>query len=321
MRKDVRLALAVCSVLLFAVLVYVLFFTGPGTKKAGTSTGGGAGGAIAVNTNGGTKPKAADTAGGTASTGTTTADSQLTSVRPAEPIVTPSPAIIGAGAATRPVETGSAVVITPPPPAPAANLTPLARGENFDWGSALHRGLPGNGASGTDATGNATVAPAPGATPGQGLRKYQVKPNETLWAIARNEYGNAAYVNHIIRANPGIDPNRLRAGTIILLPEKTEVVPDTGSARLAVAAPTTRPIDPTTQYRVQSGDNLNTIAKKVCGNINRAGKIYEANKDLIGPNPNALKLNMVLRLPEPPTSPAAPTAAPVGTSPAISDLR
>jgi nucleoid-associated protein YgaU len=208
------------------------------------------------------------------------------------------------------------VVLVPPTPAP--NLTPLAHGENFDWGSALHRGLSGNGGASTE---NGAGTPAP--TPGPSARKYQVKPNETLWAIARNEYGNAAYVNHIIRANPGIDANRLRAGATIILPEKTEVVPDTGTARLAVAAPTTRPIDPTTQYRVQSGDNLFTIAKKVYGNINRAGKLYEANKDLIGPNPNALKLNMVLRLPEPPAPPATPAAAPApaGTSPAISDLR
>lgn len=100
-------------------------------------------------------------------------------------------------------------------------------------------------------------------------------------------------------------------------------MPGHAPARLATAGPTTRPIDPATQYRVQSGDNLFTIAKKLYGNINRAGKLYEANKDLIGPNPNALKLNMVLRLPDPPTPagiPATP-ATPAGATPAVSDLR
>ena len=316
MRKDVRLALAVCSVLLFAVLVYVLFFTGPGAKKTGPVTVGGAGGgAIALNNNGGSKPRPSDSPANSTNTGTANTDSHPTPVRPADTTLTPTPPV---APATRPADTGSnPVAIVPPTPSPAADLTPLARGENFDWGGALHGGLPRNGG----VTADNIIVPAPAPAPGPTARKYLVKPNETLWAIARNEYGNAAYVNHIIRANPGIDPNRLRAGVTILLPEKTEVVPDTGTARLAVAAPTTRPIDPTTQYRVQSGDNLFTIAKKVYGNINRAGKLYEANKDLIGPNPNALKLNMVLRLPEPPTAPATPAVAPAGTSPAISDLR
>ena len=319
MRKDVRLALAVCSVLLFAVLVYVLFFTGPGAKKNGpVAVGTGSGGAAAVHNNGGAKPKPPETTGGSSITPAPATDNQPAAVRPVDPII-PSPAI-GGGSTTRPADPGNTpVVVVPPTP----NLTPLARGENFDWGGALHHGVTGNGSTATGGTATETGAGAntTATTPGAGARKYTVKPNETLWAIARNEYGNAAYVNHIIRANPGIDANRLRAGATIILPEKAEVVPDTGTARLAVAAPTTRPIDPTTQYRVQSGDNLFTIAKKVYGNINRAGKIYEANKDLIGPNPNALKLNMVLRLPEPPTPAAAPASTTTGTSPAISDLR
>ncbi|MFI5380304.1 MAG: LysM peptidoglycan-binding domain-containing protein, partial [Tepidisphaerales bacterium] len=298
---------AVCSVLLFAVLVYVLFFTGPGTKKAGPSNGGAGGGSVALNPNGGS----------TGASGGSTNNQDHQSVPGPEPVVTPAPI----PPTTRPVDGGGISVGVVPPTTPPS-LTPIAPGGSFDWGGALHHGLTGSGGTTTDPV--ATVPPATAS--GQVARKYQVKPNETLWGIARAEYGNAAYVNHIIRANPGIDANRLRAGTIIILPEKTEVVPETGPARLAVAGPTTRPIDPTTQYRVQSGDNLFTIAKKLYGNINRAGKLYEANKDLIGPNPNALKLNMVLRLPEPPTAagtPAAPlsTSHPEGTSPAVSDLR
>ncbi len=299
MRKDVRLVLGVCSVLLFAVLVYVLFFTGPGAKKNVPVASGG-GSASAGSDHGGSTaapPVRSDTGSGAIG---------ITPVAP----VTPSP-VTPVNPTTRPTEPVNPIAVVPPAPSHTeTNLTPLARGESFDWNRALNGGVAGtNTAPPVDGTASSSAGTAHGA------RKYQVKPNETLWGIARAEYGNAAYVNQIIRANPGMDANRLRAGAIIVLPE---VTPETNTQPAAAVAPV--PVDQNTQYRVQSGDNLFTIAKKLYGNINRAGKLYEANKDIIGPNPNALKLNMVLRLPDPPTvTPPAPAATPA--TPAVSDIR
>ena len=50
-------------------------------------------------------------------------------------------------------------------------------------------------------------------------------------------------------------------------------------------------------YTVQKGDLIYTIAKKYYGDIADYRKIYNANKDKIGGNPNRIKVGMVLTLP------------------------
>ena len=137
-----------------------------------------------------------------------------------------------------------------------------------------------------------------------GPRKYTVKAGDSFWTIARAEYGNAAYFGHIQRANPGIDPQRLKAKMVINLPEKSEVI----AAAVAHDAPAPAntaeaAIDPAKQYKVQTGDNLSNIAKKLYGRFDKWTAIYKFNEELIGPNPAVLKKDMILRLPEPPLTP------------------
>jgi len=50
-------------------------------------------------------------------------------------------------------------------------------------------------------------------------------------------------------------------------------------------------------YTVKKGDTIWTIARKYYGDCGKYIRIYEANKKLIGANPNAIKAGMVLTLP------------------------
>lgn len=50
-------------------------------------------------------------------------------------------------------------------------------------------------------------------------------------------------------------------------------------------------------YKVKKGDCLWNIAKKYYGDGSKYTKIYEANKKLIGSNPNLIKVGMLLTLP------------------------
>lgn len=52
-----------------------------------------------------------------------------------------------------------------------------------------------------------------------------------------------------------------------------------------------------TLYRVQAGDSLSAIAKKFYDDAAQYMKIYEANKDLIGDDPNLIKEGMELKVP------------------------
>ena len=103
-----------------------------------------------------------------------------------------------------------------------------------------------------------------------------------------------------------MEPGRIKAGDTIILPDKNEVIaPATATARQPSAADLV--IDPAKQYRVQAGDNLSTISKKLYGRFDKWAQIYELNKELIGPNPAALKRDMILALPEAPVRSIATT--------------
>ena len=70
---------------------------------------------------------------------------------------------------------------------------------------------------------------------------------------------------------------------VVQLPKKTEKRVST------VSRPKT--------YTVQKGDLIYTIAKRFYGDIADYRKIYNANKKIIGSNPNNIKVGMVLTLP------------------------
>jgi nucleoid-associated protein YgaU len=154
-----------------------------------------------------------------------------------------------------------------------------------------------------------------GAVPGA-ARTHVVQKGESFSTIAAAVYGNAAYYPHLVRANPNIDPKKLRVGMVVNIPDATQVVA-TRSNSAAVpagandatlagsAGPATPSIDERSQYRVQATDSLYKISLKLYGKSDRVDRIYELNKDLIGANPAHLRAGMVLKLPEPPTATAS----------------
>jgi len=55
---------------------------------------------------------------------------------------------------------------------------------------------------------------------------WVVTPGDTLWSIARYCYPGdhtGRRVDEILRANPGLDPGRLRVGQVLRLPVATEI--------------------------------------------------------------------------------------------------
>jgi nucleoid-associated protein YgaU len=132
-----------------------------------------------------------------------------------------------------------------------------------------------------------------------------VQRNESFASIAQAVYGNEAYYPHLMRANPNIDPKKLRVGMTIVIPDASEVVARDASAEPASATIPAPGLDSTREYRVQPNDSLYKIALRLYGRADKLDAIYELNKDQIGPNRSYLKAGMILKLPEPPTSTTA----------------
>jgi len=64
-------------------------------------------------------------------------------------------------------------------------------------------------------------APAPEPEPivvAPAGRTYTIAKGDTLWSIAKRQYGDGQRWKDIAEANPGINPNKLRVGQQITLP-------------------------------------------------------------------------------------------------------
>jgi nucleoid-associated protein YgaU len=159
----------------------------------------------------------------------------------------------------------------------------------------------------------ATVGPRESAPAPGGARTHTVARGETFSSIAALVYKDERQYLAIQDANPTIDARRLRPGTVINLPdpaavksEKSDDAPATPGESTPAARPDAKPLDPATEYKVQSGDSLYKIALKRYGTSTMADDLYEANQATIGPDSSRLKVGMVLKLPP---SPAAEPAA------------
>ena len=173
----------------------------------------------------------------------------------------------------------------------------------------------------TDIGGN--TADTTGSTAAGAAKTHVVEMGETFTTISLKAYGNPNLYTGIMRANPGIDPQKLRPGMKIVVPPISEVRPPAPAPAAAAAAPVNaapirtistdgaqmarstraeQPIDPQTQYRVQPGDSLYSIAKRLYGRGDRSTRIFEANRQTMGDDMNALKVGQVLTLPEPPAA-------------------
>jgi nucleoid-associated protein YgaU len=188
-------------------------------------------------------------------------------------------------------------------PAPA----PATVGGNGNTGSA---GSTSGTTVSTPPT-SAQLSPAPGD-----LKEHKMAQGETFSSIALSLYGDSKYAREIVKANPNLEPSRVRAGTVIKLPDMATIrasqnAPAGATSGHAVTAGATQAkaepaIDPSKEYKVQANDSLHKIALKLYGKADKADAIYDANKEKIGGDPHRIKVGMVLKLPEPPTH--SPTA-------------
>ena len=103
------------------------------------------------------------------------------------------------------------------PPPPTQNI-PETTGPIYTPGP-LPPPTPGPGMSGTGGT---RIGPADAGTVSVGgKRTHVVKPGETLWKIMPQYYDKASKANEdkIVAANPGLDPNKLKVGQQIVIPD------------------------------------------------------------------------------------------------------
>jgi Dyp-type peroxidase family len=115
-------------------------------------------------------------------------------------------------------------------------------------------------------------------------KTYVVRAGDDLSKIAQRAYGNENRSEDIYEANKNVigpDRNSIVPGQILyipLLPENTEVKPGQ-------------------PYVVQVGDTLFLIAERAYGDGNLYQRIYDANRDTIGPDSTSIQPGQTLVIP------------------------
>jgi nucleoid-associated protein YgaU len=289
MRKDVKLGFAIGGVLLAVVVVYVLVVSG-GDKKADQVS-------LITGDQNQTSEKTADQkSADDKSAVATNSDQAVDPFKSTSPTTVPSdsdkPKADDRWSAA--LSSGKLPVMMTETPSPKSTATALAVSAE-----ANQPARASDSSSTPMVASNTPASVSPTTQPGSESRTHVVQSGETFVSIAQAIYGSSAYYPHLIRANPTIDPRRLKAGMTINVPPISDVKADvtqTSTDHPAVA------LDGKTEYRVASGDTLSKISLKLYGKRTEADKLYELNKTLIGPDPGKLKVGMLLKLPDVPTS-------------------
>lgn len=209
--------------------------------------------------------------------------------------------------------------VTSVPTPPAGRSTGVVPGGSTGTSLGARTGTDWLAASGPGRAGPTTRSTRIGAdtvtgdAPRGGTRTHVVQQGESFASIARSTYGDSRYYFQIIKANPSLNPNALKIGTRVVLPDITNTSSSSGSGssratgsragtpRSGSSASASRTIDRNTQYMIESGDSLYRISQKLYGNGQHVEDLYNLNQDLIGPDRARLKIGAVIKLPNPPT--------------------
>jgi nucleoid-associated protein YgaU len=132
------------------------------------------------------------------------------------------------------------------------------------------------------------------------FRFHDVRSGESLTSICRHYYGDASLLDELARFNGLDDPNLLRAGRRLRIPEATDLV--RGRPANATSTPTARhPARAPEQgtYTVREGDSLSEIAQRLLGSARFYQAIFECNRDVLR-SPDDIRVGMVLKIPRDP---------------------
>lgn len=130
--------------------------------------------------------------------------------------------------------------------------------------------------------------------------EHIVQPGELMQSIARHYYGSINEWSVIARANPRVDPQKIKPGMVLRIPvdkeniqgllEGEEVRPGVISSHVDSAG------SKVIEYVVRSGDSLSLISQRIYGSSRHAKFIYESNRDVLR-SMDAISVGQLLRLP------------------------
>ena len=141
---------------------------------------------------------------------------------------------------------------------------------------------------------------------------HELRPRETLAAVCRLYFGDAALAGELAAYNGIDDPDAVTAGRRLRVPRKAEALVR-GAQPLASSPPATppvtdaatggapeRPDTPATTfatYTIKKGDVLSRLSQELLGTTKRMKELIDLNRDVIK-NPDRLIPGTVIKVPK-----------------------
>ncbi len=172
--------------------------------------------------------------------------------------------------------------------------------------------------------GAVTPNPQPPAAPAGEGKTYTIQSGDTFSSIALHFYGDESKWTAIAKANPLVDPTRLKVGKVIKIPDLSASQKERTAEIEQLQKEVNQPDAKEGKFiYVEPGDNLTTISRRIYGKSSLWRTIYEANSDQL-PSPDDLEVGMKLRIPPKPgekssTQGAEKPTAPPATAPGASE--
>jgi nucleoid-associated protein YgaU len=123
-----------------------------------------------------------------------------------------------------------------------------------------------------------TAGPSDTGVTASAEKTYTIKPGDSLWIIAKEQYGDGSKHDLIAKANPSLNPNNLKVGSKIVIPP----LPSSGTPGDSGTVVTHPGETSGETYTVKAGDTLWTIAQSHYGNGVKAKLIEQANPGIKG---------------------------------------
>ncbi len=118
--------------------------------------------------------------------------------------------------------------------------------------------------------------------------EHEVQRNDTLSSISKKFYGSTIHWKTIEKANPGIDPKKLKVGDVVRVPRKPDSIINPSSTVQSTGTERT--------HEVRKNDSLRKISRIYYGTESKWKTVLEANKDKIS-DPRRLAIGTVLVIP------------------------
>lgn len=124
---------------------------------------------------------------------------------------------------------------------------------------------------------------------------HTIRKGETLIQIARVFYGDGERWRDIAKANPRVNPDKLRVGMTLTMPDKRYVQPSRADELRSLRNVVTSE-GKAVRVTAKKGDTLSDISHRVYGTARLWKKIYEANKQVLK-SPNVVPVGTELVIP------------------------